>query len=168
MTDTTPPAGLARSLTALLYELLLTAAVLLACSALLTPLKAALGDGVAAEWLFRLALLALLFAYYGFCWTHGGQTLAMKTWRLRLVRADGAALGWPDAARRFACAILLFIGVPALVWAGWSRALAEPAPLWLLPLWLALPFVCRLIDPAHCTLHDRLAGTRVLLLPRRR
>ncbi|NDV13596.1 RDD family protein [Crenobacter caeni] len=158
---------LARTLAALFYEILLGCAVLLAFAAVLTPLKALLPAGLLADWLFRLTLAALMFGYCGFCWTRGGQTLAMKTWRLRVERADGAALSWLDSLRRFLVVLALFVGVPVLVWAGWSRALGEAAPLWLLPLWLAVPFACRLFDPAKLSLHDRLAATRVVQLPKR-
>ncbi len=153
-----------RTLAALLYEVLLTAAVLLAIATLLTPLKAVLGASPLAELLFRLLLAGLLFAYYGWCWVKGGQTLAMKTWRLKLVRADGAALDWPLALRRYLIALALFVGVPALAYAGWSRSLGESAPFWLALVWLPLPFIARGIDPEKRSLHDRLAGTRVLWL----
>ena len=35
-------------------------------------------------------------AYFVWCWSHGGQTLAMKTWRLQLVNKDGSALSCND------------------------------------------------------------------------
>ena len=33
-----------------------------------------------------------------FCgfWTHGGQTLGLRAWHLRVVREDGAPLRWAD------------------------------------------------------------------------
>jgi uncharacterized RDD family membrane protein YckC len=162
-TDLATP-SFSRTLAALFYELLLTAAVLLALATLLTPLKALLGSSFAAEQLFRLLLAALLFAYFGWCWVKGGQTLAMKTWRLKLVRADGRALDWPTALRRYLIALALFVGVPALAYAGWSRSLGEAGPLWLALIWLPLPFIARGIDPEQRSLHDRLAGTRVVWL----
>ena len=33
----------------------------------------------------QLVVAAALTAYYLFCWLRGGQTLAMKAWRIRLV-----------------------------------------------------------------------------------
>jgi uncharacterized RDD family membrane protein YckC len=33
----------------------------------------------------QFVLAAVLAAYYLFCWLRGGQTLAMKAWRIRLV-----------------------------------------------------------------------------------
>ena len=35
--------------------------------------------------LLQLFLLALFAVYFLWCWLRGGQTLAMKTWRIRLV-----------------------------------------------------------------------------------
>ncbi|MDP1897905.1 MAG: RDD family protein, partial [Sulfurimicrobium sp.] len=67
----------------------------------------------------------------------GGQTLAMKTWHLRLVSADGAPLTRRRAILRFALALpstLLGIGI---LWA--------------------------LFDRERLFLHDRLAKTKIIL-----
>ena len=42
--------------------------------------------------LFQAYLLAITAAYFIYCWTHSGQTLPMKTWHIRLVMNDGAAI----------------------------------------------------------------------------
>jgi uncharacterized RDD family membrane protein YckC len=66
---------------------------------------------------WRIGLRALLFvvtaAYFVISWARGGQTIGMRAWRLRLVDADGNALGWPRAILRFAvaCVSLLALGV---------------------------------------------------------
>jgi uncharacterized RDD family membrane protein YckC len=54
--------------------------------------------------------------YYLYFWSHGRQTLAMRAWRTRLVRDDGADLTGLDAMRRlaFACATLLPLGAGVL------------------------------------------------------
>jgi hypothetical protein len=62
----------------------------------------------------------------------------MRSWRVRVVRADGGPLSAADALRRFA-------------WAALS----------LLPLGLGL-WWC-LIDREHLAWHDRASGTRLLL-----
>lgn len=41
-------------------------------------------------------------AFFGWFWTHGGQTLGMRVWKLRLRREDGGPLRWPAAAARYA------------------------------------------------------------------
>jgi uncharacterized RDD family membrane protein YckC len=66
---------------------------------------------------WRLGLRALLFvvtaAYFVISWARGGQTIGMRAWRLRIVDADGNALGWLRAILRFAvaCVSLLALGV---------------------------------------------------------
>lgn len=88
--------------------------------------------------LLQLFLLALFAAYFLWCWLRGGQTLAMKTWRIRLVARDGHGRVTPQAALlRFAWALLL---VPTLIGIFWA-----------------------LVDRDRQFLHDRLAGS--LLIP---
>ena len=62
----------------------------------------------------QLLIVAVFAAYFLWCWLRGGQTLAMKAWRIRLVGVTPR-----KAALRFALAFLLF---PAsIVWALFDR-----------------------------------------------
>ncbi|MCQ8896254.1 RDD family protein [Limnobacter humi] len=47
-------------------------------------------------WLFFV--IGLYFVWF---WRHGGQTLAMKTWHIKLVNAEGTAVGWGQALFRY-------------------------------------------------------------------
>src|SRR5512140_564998 len=94
--------GVLRRLASLLYELLLLAALLLAYQALLTALLPWKTQPGLARLVNQLLLPTVLFGYFGLSWVRGGQTVAMKAWRLKLVRADGMSLGWRDALLRFA------------------------------------------------------------------
>ena len=107
-------AGKLRRLGSLLYEALLLAALLLAAAALFQPLFVWLGQAAWLHALFQLYLLAVLYFYCDWSWRRGGQTLAMKTWKIRLARADGQALDRRSAALRFAVLAALLIGFPAL------------------------------------------------------
>lgn len=139
------PAGLARRLAAILYDLLLLIALWAATTAAFLPFTG--GEAVTPrempllELLYRCALLAVLVVFYGAGWTLGGQTLGMAAWRLRVERLDGSLLSWPDALRRLAAA--------ALSWLALGGG------------WLAM-----LRDPERRTWHDRLTGTRVIVLSR--
>ena len=132
-------AGLAVRLLALLYETLLLAAVLFAATAVFTAVT-----GVERAGEFRGALqvylLAVTAGYFVWSWTGGRRTLAMRTWRLRLVDARGHP-------PRFGAAVLRFV------------AAAVTLPLGLVSLWWAL------IDRDRQFLHDRLAGTRLVREP---
>ncbi|MBF0255118.1 MAG: RDD family protein [Gammaproteobacteria bacterium] len=131
--------GLLRRLAALLYDGLLLAALLFIASIL--PLLANGGEAITqplARLLQQLYLLLVIFVYFGWHWSHGGQTLGMRAWRLRLLRADGQPLSWSDALRRFLAAI------PALL------------PLGLGLLWC-------LFDRDGLAWHDRLSASRLVL-----
>ena len=47
-----------------------------------------------------LLMLAVAWAFYGWFWLHGGQTLGMRAWRLKLVTDDGRPLTAGDCLRR--------------------------------------------------------------------
>ena len=128
---------LLRRVLALVYEALLLAA-LLWCAALVfniieTPLAVAHSRTIFQAYLFLLAAV-----YFVWQWTHGGQTLAMKAWRIRLVTRDGEAINARLAWTRYVLATL--------------GALA-----------FGLGFFWSLLDRERQFLHDRLAGTRLVV-----
>jgi uncharacterized RDD family membrane protein YckC len=78
--------GLARRLASMLYEALLLAAVGFFAAWLF--FFASGGRDATEGWLrhaLQLFLAAVFAAYFLWCWLRGGQTLAMKAWRIRLV-----------------------------------------------------------------------------------
>ncbi len=89
--------------------------------------------------LLQLYVIVVCGAYFTWFWTHGGQTLSMKTWHIRLMADNGDALRLPRALLRYSAALagIGCLGV-GLVWA--------------------------LFDPQRRFLHDRIAGTRLVLL----
>ncbi len=56
--------------------------------------------------LVSLNCVAISFAFYGWFWTHGGQTLGMKAWNIYVIKPDGKFMSWPIAAKRYAFALL--------------------------------------------------------------
>jgi uncharacterized RDD family membrane protein YckC len=134
-----PSASLARRALALAYEALLLAALLLA-AALPFVLMTHTADAIAARLLFQLYLIAVAAAYFVWQWRRGGQTLAMKTWRLRVVTRAGTPLNLRHAVSRFVFALA-------------GCALAGAGFLWAL------------VDREGLFLHDRLAGTRIIFVP---
>ena len=146
MNDPTPArAGLLRRLGGMLYDGLLLLAVLMIATALFLPLTG--GEAInpranpVLEWVYRATLLLLVVGFFGVFWTRRGQTLGMASWRLRVEREDGAPLTWGDAVRRLAAAALSWL------------------PLGLGYLWI-------LVDPQRRAWHDRLSGTRVVVVPK--
>ena len=51
--------------------------------------------------LFLGYLLLVTFAYFGWCWTRAGQTLAMRAWKVGIEREGGGRPGWREAALRY-------------------------------------------------------------------
>lgn len=166
-----PLAPLWRRLVALCYESLLLCAVLLVSGGAFQLLLGGAGipaTQIAASPLWRNVMgvywLAVLYGYFAWCWGRGGQTLAMKTWRLQL-RTPANQLPAPRAiAIRFLLALLAYAPllpayvygkhVPGLKWLFWACCGLA-----------ALPWLWALVDKEKQTLLDRLAGTRVVLLP---
>lgn len=139
-------APLWRRLAAITYDLVLLTGVLVMASALVTlPIGLALGPEAADvvfrspafRWPFFLYCVGVLAGFHLWFWTHGGQTLGMKTWRIRVVREDGAALTLRDAVARYGAALLS-----------------------LLPL--GLGFWWAAVDRDGLAWHDRLSRTRLL------
>lgn len=142
MTASTPAyPGLLRRLASMLYESLVVFAILLIGFLLPQVLLFAYGLTLGNRWLW-VHIGALLMVYFVWFWLNGGQTLPMKTWRLRLVSADGSKLRPAQAIFRYLAAWpSLLLGGIGIVWA--------------------------LADRDGQFLHDRLAGTRIIEAPPR-
>lgn len=113
--------GLARRLAAISYDALLLFAVLFVAT--LPLLRFTGGEAIPSGSAFYAAYLLLIsFLYYGWHWTRDGQTLGMRTWRIRIKQEDGRRVSWRRAALRFLCAILscLILGL-GFLWSLWDR-----------------------------------------------
>ena len=119
-----------------IYEVLLLLALAFIAA---FPYLAVLGDSTHGwkRHLLQAWVLAVWGAYFVWFWSRGGQTLPMKTWKIRVVRFDGAPLGAGRALHRYALALL------GLAAAG-------------------LGFAWALVDRDRQFLHDRLAGTALV------
>lgn len=140
-TASTTRCRLVRRLMAVLYDGIVLIAILFCAAILPTVIMVSLGNAMQEEsMVFRLAngiyLLLVAFAFYGGFWTHGGQTIGMRAWHIRLVRSDGDAVRWRDAAARFSAAIV-----------SWAV--------------LGLGFLWALIDREGLTWHDRWSATEL-------
>ncbi len=98
-----PPASLMRRLGAMFYDSLLLISVLLLATGLAVLITK--GSLDSHHPIFRSYLFLVCFAFYAGFWMHGGQTLGMRTWRLRVQRMDGQPLTLWQVLLRFLCAI---------------------------------------------------------------
>ena len=90
---------------AVCYDALLLLAVLFLATALVLPLNS--GHAFSAgQYFYPLYLLAISFIFYGWFWTHGGQTLGLRSWKIKVCNLDGGSVGWRRSGLRFAAAAL--------------------------------------------------------------
>ncbi len=128
--------GLGRRLLSMLYEFLILIAVLFIASFVFH-----LVFRDTSSLFFRpglqLYLLVIAGMYFTWFWTHGGQTLPMQTWKLRVISASGDRVYLKQALARYLFAVIgVFFFGGGIVWA--------------------------LFDRDRQFLHDRLAGTRIM------
>ena len=160
-----PAAGFMRRIGALLYESLVLAALLLVSGFLFLPLTSPAGPAGRALTIpalpSRVMTFCLMFTVLAFycvtLWSGHRRTLAMKTWRIGLVRRDGAALDRRTALLRYLAAWIGPLAALATYFALGKLGLGIHA----LPL-LFLNYVWALVDRDRQFLHDRLAGTRLV------
>ena len=103
------------------------------------------------------AIFLTLAVYFVWFWVRGGQTLAMKTWHLRVVRDDGHPLNPLQAARRYLASWLWFLPPLALAWlAHWhtSRDIGV-----LLLIWISIYAAISRLLPRKQALHDVICRT---------
>lgn len=147
-----PPAGLFRRLGALIYDGLLVIALILTTAGvvnLFAPRPEIPADAervslenmqiISGPLLFSL-ILAVVFGFFAYFWVVHGRTLGMQAWRLRLQTPEGRNIDLLQAGMRFVFGFLSLL----------------PGGLGFLWLWL---------DPLRLTWHDRLSGTRMVVLP---
>jgi len=61
--------------------------------------------------LVTVNVLIVSFLFYGWFWTHGGQTLGMKAWNLYLIKPDGKFIDWKLARKRYVLALLSWLPI---------------------------------------------------------
>ena len=141
-----PAPGLMRRFAAILYDGLLLVALWFVVTALLLAVSSGhLADPDRPLWLLytlRVCLLLVTLLFFTGFWTHGGQTLGMRAWRLKLISANGGPINWKQALWR------------------WLMAVPSVGVIGLGFLWL-------LFNREHCALHDLLSGTRLVLLAKK-
>ena len=136
-TSPIPLAGLRRRIAGLFYEALLLLGVL-SVTFMLPHLALGMGWNILLPGpVLLLHVFLVLGAYFLWYWSHGGQTLAMQTWKIVLVSRNG---GKPTREQLILRYLL-----------SWPSLLLYGAGI----LWA-------LFDRENQFLHDRLAGTRII------
>lgn len=129
-----------RRLAAIFYDSWLIAALWLLGATIDYFIQTALGLQPSGSQLpLQIYLAACPFVFFGWFWTHGGQTLGMRAWRLKLLDEHGTPVSWQQSMRRVAGAYL--------------SAFA-----------LGLGYLWILFSSERSAWHDKLSATRLVLL----
>jgi uncharacterized RDD family membrane protein YckC len=110
----------------------------------------------------RPLLQAFLFVVFGvyFTWFWAkGQTLAMKTWHIRIVDRRGQPLGQSRALLRYACSWLWFLP-PIVALAPFKPSGGQATMVTL--VWVAVWALLSRLHPQRQFWHDEIAGTRLV------
>ncbi|MDF1629094.1 MAG: RDD family protein [Alcanivoracaceae bacterium] len=149
-----PPAPLWRRLVAMIYDGLLLVAVWFITAGILVSIYPKTGlpmddvSGVmvpseaALHWLLFPLLLLVTWGFYAWFWTHGGQTLGMRAWKLLSRDIHRRQMTLLQTVSRFLSGIIS----TGLLGIGWLIALL----------------------PAKQTLHDSLSSTETVVVPKAR
>jgi len=157
-----------KRLLAIFYDSFLLIAVLFLAMALLLLISGGyqLQDG---NPLMTAYLLVISYVFFGWFWTHGGQTLGMRAWKLHIQQRNGDSVSWQQSALRFITALPAWIvfligislaaGIP-LTSHPWLQVL-ERLPGWLV---LVISIVWLILDQRPNNWRDRFSGTQVIKL----
>ncbi|MHA7113554.1 RDD family protein [Pseudomonas promysalinigenes] len=147
-----PPVGLGRRLAAMFYDFLLCTALLIVTAGAYKMVQMAIigearmrelteAGALDGDPLLSTLLLFALFGFFAKFWTHGGQTLGMQVWGVRVQNADGSAISLWQALLRFMVAIASC-------------------------LCLGLGFIWSLFDKRRRSWHDIYSHTQLVRVPK--
>ena len=135
-----PHCGLLRRFAAILYDAMLLFGVL--ALAAMVPLLFTGGEALKGNNpIYTTYMFIVTFTFYAWFWTHGGQTLGMRVWRIRVQSIDGKPISLWQALLRFIIAM-----------ASWAV--------------LGLGFFWSLVDKDKMTWHDRYSMTVLVIVPK--
>ena len=105
-------------------------------------------------------LFVVLGIYFVWFWSHGGQTVAMKAWHIRVVDQSGGAVSQPRALLRYLLSWLWFMPALLLLWLSGSSGPGTTFGILFAGV-LAYVLLARL-HPRRQFLHDVVCGTRLV------
>ena len=113
--------SLLRRFGAMLYDFFLLLTILFIASFLVViPLKITPEDPY--FFLFQVYIFVVAFIFYAWFWTHNGQTLGMRTWKMKVVTENGNAVSWGGSFVRYVVAIISWtvFGL-GFLWSSWDK-----------------------------------------------
>jgi uncharacterized RDD family membrane protein YckC len=147
-----------RRLACMLYESMLMFGIAFAAT-LVFSIAGDMRSGTDAHRPYLIALLAVVFGlYFTWCWSKG-QTLAMRTWKIRVVDRDGRAPGQLRAFVRYVCSWVWVLPPLAFVAPLHPSAFGITAAVFG---WMAFWALLSFAQPQRQFWHDVAAGTRLV------
>ena len=147
----------------MVYEAVVLFGVLFAAELLFAVVTQNLDAQALDNWR-HLYLFVTLGAYFTYFWGHGGQTLPMQTWHIRVTSADNRPVSFKQASIRYCAAWMWFL--PAFVIISVAGLQRWPS-LILLFVGMCVWALASKLDPNGQFLHDRLAGTHLIAVPKK-
>lgn len=154
-----PAPALRRRLAAFMYEGVLLFGLVMVIGAVYS-ISTGQKHGLHGRAGMMAAQFMALSLYFIWFWTHGGQTLAMKTWHVRLVTEQGQPVTLMQAMQRSLLSWLWLIPPWFSAWlAGWhqSKLLYGAMGVWIL-IYTSLTWLL----PQGQFLHDIICRTRLI------
>lgn len=148
---------------AMVYEAFLLFAVVF-LAGLIFDIVTQSHDPLSLRHVRQFLLFLVMAAYFIHSWSREGQTLAMKTWRIKLIKPGAARISLRIAAARYLLAWMWFL--PALL-VNYGLSLKTWSELAVMVAGVALWATSALFDKDRQFLHDKLLGTRLIQLPKK-
>lgn len=131
--------GLLRRLAAIFYDSLLLIALLMAAALPIVLILDGPPKSTLALYGYRVYLLIVSYSFFAWFWLHGGQTLGMRAWRIKVIQENGNDITIRQSLIRFLSAIVSL-------------------------LCLGIGFLWVLFNDQKLSWHDKLSGTRLIRL----
>ena len=154
--------GMGRRMACLMYESLLLFGVIMGAG-LVYGVVTDQRNAMVGTLGLRVAVFVVLGVYFVWFWTRHGQTLAMRTWQLRLVTATGQPVGRVRATARY---LLSWVWVlPALAAIHLSGVTGGARTFFALCAGVLLYAATAWLRRDRQFWHDVACGTRIVLEP---
>lgn len=173
-----PPASLLRLIGAWIYDFMLLCAIWLLAgiiyiipAQMYTEIDSSKTDNLSTTEftgpLFYSYLFIVTWFFFAWFWTHGGQTLGLRTWSLRLQTDEGNGVNWTQTLLRF-----LLAGAPWIltlfIYDYISNTLQSDSPYQYAVFLIGFAgLFWVLVDKESRSLQDIFSNTRIVKLPKK-
>ncbi|KAA1173757.1 RDD family protein [Marinobacter salinexigens] len=162
-----PPATFIKRALAIIYDGLISIAVLLVTSWIYTMIAGSLtgwdryeqmaeAGQISGDPGLTFVLFLVLYLFFAYFWTRIGQTLGMQVWRVRIENLDGTSVSWTQSLIRYVtAAAVVFVTLLASHYIG------------AITLLITIPAIIALFLPINgLSITDRMSDSVVIQVPR--